>query len=157
MKLSLEEKRIIDKCLYKYKGWERLRKTCIEEAEWISARYGERSASDFQDIAELGTSIQTSNPPSSPQERVYSHKIRIMREQLDYAAILTMRMRRVERAMEDMDLLTRRLVEERYFNRKSMEECINSINGVDSNIYTRKISEIREALCPYVLGVFVAD
>lgn len=154
MKLSLEEKRIIDKYLYKYKGWERLRKTCIEEAEWISARYGERSASDFSDIAELGTSIQTSNLPSSPQERVYSHKIRIMREQQDYAAILTMRMRRVERAMEDMDLLTRRLVEERYFNRKSMDECVGAIKGMTEHQYKKGISEIRNTLADYVLGVF---
>ena len=155
MRLSLEEKRVIDKYLYKYKGWERLRKTCIEEAEWISARYGERSASDFSDIAELGTSIQTSNPPSSPQERVYSHKIRIMREQQDYAAILTMRMRRVERAMEDMDDLTRQLLEERYFNRKSMDECINSIDGMTENKYRSCIAKIRYSLSGYVLGVFV--
>ena len=78
-----------------------------------------------------------------------------MREQQDYADILTMRMRRVERAIEDMDDLTRQLLEERYFKRKSMDECINSIDGMTVNKYQSCIAKIRDSLSGYVLGVFV--
>lgn len=155
IRLDLEERRYVDKCLYKYKTWERLRKTCMEEAEWIDARYGARSSSDFSALAELGTRIDTSELPSSPQERTYAHKARIMRDQQDYADILRMRIRRVERAMEEMTQIQRRVLEERYFNRKSMEECIGSVDGLTEKGYANAVTAIRDIVAPYVLGVFM--
>ncbi len=149
-----EEKNYIDKCLYKYKTWERLRKTCLEESAWIEARYGARSASDFSELAELGTRVDTSSRPSAPQERTIAHQYRIMREQQDYADILQLRMRRVERAMEEMTPMARRVLEERYFNRKSMDECIGAVEGLTEITYARTVNSIRDIVAPFILGVF---
>ena len=154
MKLTLEEKQVIDKYLYKYERWGRLRRACLREAAALEAKYGQRSPSDFSQLAELGTNVVRSTTRESPQERAFDHKLRVMRAQLDYAEVLALRRQRVEMAMEDLEPAYKRLVEERYFKRKSMDECVGAIKGMTEHQYKKGISEIRNTLADYVLGVF---
>lgn len=152
--LTLEEKKYIDKCLYKYKTWGRLRAVCLEEVEWIESRYGIKSPSDFSDLAELGTKPSCSGVSSPPQERVVEKKESIMQGQRDYATILQQRMRRIERGMEGLSDVERRVLEERYFSRRSMVGVICAVEGLSESAYTRAIGRIREEMAPFVLGVF---
>lgn len=154
MRLSQDEKNVIDKYLYLYRQWERLRDTCNEEAEWIAKRYGFRSSSDFSDLAELGTQIDKTSTGEGEQERILKHKERVMQGQKDYAEILGRRIIRVDRAMEGIEPLYRKLVEERYFERNEMKDCIRKIDGMSKKKYVTGIREIRASMARYVLGVF---
>ena len=67
------------------------------------------------------------------EERILKHKERVMQGQKDYAEILGRRIIRVDRAMEGLEPLYRKLVEERYFERNEMKDCIRNIDGMSKN------------------------
>ena len=154
--LSEEEKSIIDKRLYQYKIWERLLRVCTEEVEWIEARYGARSPADFSELAELGMTPAHSGISSPPQERIVEKKEAVLRDQQDYATLLRLRMGRIEKGMEGLSEVEKRVLSERYFSRRSMVGVIAAIEGLSEAAYTRAIRRIREEMAPFVLGVFAA-
>lgn len=153
MEMSREEKKLVDKALYKYPRWKRIRQTVIEEMQWIESVQS-RSTTDYSAVAELGTRIQATPRGESPQERILDAKERRLRGQLDYADLLQHRITRIDRALEDLDENTQLLCHQRYFQRKSMDQCLASLQGLSRNGYAQGIAEIREAVAPYVLGVF---
>lgn len=155
MKMDVEERQYIDKVLKKYPSWVELRRVVRKEAEWIESRYGQKSPSDFSETSDLGTRIDARMNGTAPQERIYEKKMQLMREALDYADILKMRIERIDTAVAQLPALELRVLEERYFKQKTMNECIGAIEGLTEKSYSVAVNRIREAVKEFILGVFV--
>ena len=146
MRLSQDEKNTVDNVLYRYPLWCQLYK---QRCEWVEAQYGDRSSSDFSDVEELGTTVQTSPKHEGVQYRIVTKK-----EQDQYLQTLKTRLGFVEAALECLNEDCRQLVQKRYFDDFGMVRCVTEIPGMSEWRYNQCIREIRTIVAPFVLGPF---